>query len=32
VNESGLLGSIINSSIENQFEVVMREWLNGFEV
>jgi len=29
--ERGLLGYIINSSIENQFEFVMREWLNGFE-
>jgi len=29
--ERGLLGYIINSSIENQFEFVMREWLNGYE-
>ena len=29
--ERGLLGYIINSSIENQFEFVMREWLNGFD-
>jgi len=29
--ERGLLGYFINSSIENQFEFVMREWLNGFD-
>ena len=29
--ERGLLGYIINSSIANQFEFVMREWLNGYE-
>jgi deferrochelatase/peroxidase EfeB len=29
--ERGILGYIINSSIENQFEFVMREWLNGYE-
>jgi Dyp-type peroxidase family len=29
--ERGLLGYLINSSIENQFEFVMREWLNGYE-
>ena len=29
--ERGLLGYIINASIENQFEFVMREWLNGYE-
>ena len=29
--ERGLLGYIINASIENQFEFVMREWLNGHE-
>jgi hypothetical protein len=26
-----LLGYFINVRIENQFEFVMREWLNGFE-
>jgi len=29
--ERGLLGYIINASIENQFELVMREWLDGYE-
>jgi deferrochelatase/peroxidase EfeB len=29
--ERGLMGYIINASIENQFEFVMREWLNGYE-
>ena len=29
--ERGLLGYLINTSIENQFEFVMREWLNGYE-
>jgi deferrochelatase/peroxidase EfeB len=29
--ERGLLGYLINSSIEHQFEFVMREWLNGYE-
>ena len=29
--ERGLLGYIVNASIENQFEFVMREWLNGYE-
>jgi hypothetical protein len=29
--ERGLLGYIINASIENQFEFVMREWINGYE-
>jgi deferrochelatase/peroxidase EfeB len=29
--ERGLLGYIINASIEDQFEFVMREWLNGYE-
>ena len=29
--ERGLLGYLINASIENQFEFVMREWLNGYD-
>ena len=29
--ERGLLGYIINASIENQFEFVMREWINGYD-
>lgn len=29
--ERGLLGYIINTSIENQFEFVMREWINGYD-
>lgn len=29
--QRGLLGYIINSSIANQFEFVMRQWLNGYE-
>ena len=29
--ERGLLGYIINASIENQFEFVMREWINGHD-
>jgi deferrochelatase/peroxidase EfeB len=29
--DRGLMGYIINASIENQFEFVMREWLNGYE-
>src|SRR5262249_39665108 len=29
--ERGLMGYFINASIENQFEFVMREWLNGYE-
>ena len=29
--ERGLLGYIINASIENQFEFVMKEWINGYD-
>jgi deferrochelatase/peroxidase EfeB len=29
--ERGLVGYIINSSIEHQFEFVMRQWINGYE-
>ena len=29
--ERGLLGYVINASIENQFEFVMREWINGYD-
>lgn len=29
--ERGLLGYIINTSIDNQFEFVMREWINGYD-
>ena len=29
--ERGLMGYFINASIENQFEFVMREWINGSE-
>lgn len=29
--ERGLLGYIINASIANQFEFVMRQWLNGYD-
>jgi deferrochelatase/peroxidase EfeB len=29
--ERGLLGYMINASIENQFEFVMREWINGHD-
>jgi deferrochelatase/peroxidase EfeB len=29
--ERGLMGYFVNSSIENQFEFVMREWINGYD-
>jgi deferrochelatase/peroxidase EfeB len=29
--ERGLVGYLINSSIENQFEFVMRQWINGYD-
>ena len=29
--ERGMVGYVINASIENQFEFVMREWINGYE-
>ncbi len=29
--ERGLMGYLINASIENQFEFVMREWINGYD-
>jgi len=29
--ERGLLGYFVNASIENQFQFIMREWMNNYE-